>query len=294
MANDSVQVHNASNIAETASEDISASTIYVTKSCSKSRLHSTIDCSDFHENGHAHVVEEIDVKTKKKVNICTEEAEETTALKHCSETSKLAGDVCETSNISEKCITMTGTIKRGKKAGQNLDVKLNISREELELLDANIVAKHQQSWLACGLTKGPHITLWSLLCLPFVAAVSAAYSFYIGTLMWYNVFMYVSEETSILWRIILSPFLILLYPFLIFIFTVGLGLYAGIVQVSWFLDSWQKEITDWEKGFYGWLCSVIHLEDCSPYEVVVLTNIQNISGIQRNVQTSSECSVESA
>lgn len=230
---------------------------------------------------------------KKKVNICTDEAEEATALKHCLETSKLSGDICEVSNMSEKCVTMTGTIKRGKKAGQNLNVKLNISREELELLDADMVAKHQQSWLVCGLTKGPHIMLLSLLCLPFVAIVSAIYSFYIGTLMWYNVFIYVSEETSILWRIILSPFLILLYPFIIFIFTVGLGLYGGIVQVSWLLDSWQKEITDWEKGFYGWLCSIIHLEDCSPYEVVVLTNIQNSVNIQINVHTSSECSVES-
>lgn len=169
---------------------------------------------------------------------------------------------------------MTGTVKRGKKVGQNLDVKLNISREELEMLDANIAAKQQQPWLTCNLATGPHVTVWSLLCFPLAVVVSSVYSFYMGTLMWYNVFTYVTEEANLIWRILFAPLLILTYPFFILFCTVSLGLYAGLVQISWFFDTWQKEIMDYEKGFYGWLCSIIHLEDCSPYEVIVLTDIQ--------------------
>lgn len=212
-------------------------------------------------------------KVKKKVNIYTEEPNETTALRKGSEASDSLAEKSITSNSNgyDKCLTMTGTVKRGKKAGQNLDVKLNISREELEMLDANIAAKPHLTW---SLSAGPHVTLWTLFCFPFAVLASAVYSFYIGTLMWYNVFTYVTEEVNIIWRILISPFLILLYPLFIITCSISLGLYAGFIQISWFFYAWQKEITDWEKGFYGWLCSVIHLEDCAPYEVIVLTVIQ--------------------
>lgn len=196
------------------------------------------------------------------------------ALRRPSETSDSAADKSITSTSMDKCLTMTGTIKRGKKAGQNLDVRLNISREELEVLEANIAAKESQSWALCGFTKGPHIFLWTVLCFPVATIISSIYSFYICTLMWYNIFTYVTEEKNLIYRILLSPLLILLYPFIVLLFTFGLGFYAGVIQISWYLDSWSKEITDWEKGFYGWLCSSIGLEDCSPYEVVILTDIQ--------------------
>uniref|UniRef100_A0A1B6MU36 Transmembrane protein 169 n=1 Tax=Graphocephala atropunctata TaxID=36148 RepID=A0A1B6MU36_9HEMI len=215
-----------------------------------------------------------EIRVKKKVNIYMEEPDETTALRKGSEASDSLAEKSITSNGLEKCLTMTGTIKRGKKAGQNLDIRLNMSREELELLDANIAAKTQQSWLRCGLMTGPHVIIWSLLCFPFAVLVSSLYSFYMGTLMWYNIFTYVTEEANILWRILLSPFLILFYPLFIILCTISLGVYAGFVQISWFFDTWQKEVTDLEKGFYGWLCSKIRLEDCSPYEVIVLTDIK--------------------
>lgn len=218
--------------------------------------------------------EEQGVKVKKKVNIYTEEPDERTALRKDSEASNSLADKSTTSNTQETCLMMTGTVKRGKKAGQSLDVRLNMSREELEVLDANIVAKSRQSWVTCGTGTGPHITLWTLFCFPFAVLAGSIYSFYIGTLMWYNIFTYVTEEPRFIWRILLSPFLILLYPLFIVVCTLSLGLYAGLAQVSWFFDSWQKEITDLEKGFYGWLCSVVHLEDCSPYEVIVLTDMQ--------------------
>lgn len=253
-----------------------------------SSLDSDCNIIESKENGHAPSVKQIqneDIKVKKRVNIYTEEPDETTNLRRCSETSDPAGDRSYASSTTEKCLTMTGTIKRGKKAGQNLDVRINISREELEMLDATMAAKKQQSCLSCGIREGPHIVVWSLLCFPFITILSAVYSFYVGTLMWYNVFTYVTEETSILWRILLSPILILSYPFLILICTIGLGLYGGVIQISWFLNSWSKEVSDWEKGFYGWFCSLLRLSDCSPYEVVVLTDVQQMS-IETKVQGS--------
>lgn len=242
-------------------------------------------------------------KAKKKVNICTDREDleeedtssnvETVALRRGSETSDSVADHSGVSGSTDGCLTMTGTIKRGKKAGQSVDVRLNISREELEVLEAAVAAKRHSSsspssLFSCGPKKGPHITMWTALCLPFAVAVSGVYSFYMGTITWYNVFTYYTDEKPILCRILVSPFLILLYPFLILIFTVGLGLYAGIVQISWFLDSWYKEITDLEKGFYGWLCAALKHEDCCPYEVVVLTDIQSSVEVSRPVRSSSE------
>lgn len=213
-----------------------------------------------------------EVKVRKKVNIYTEEPTETTALRQSSEASESQAEQSITCNGTEKYITMTGTVKRGKKVGQNLDVKLNISREELEILDANIAAKSQQScW---SMLSGPHVFMWSLFCFPFAVVVSFVYSVYMGTLMWYNVFTYTTEEVHLIWRVLLSPFLILLYPLFIIFSSLSLGLYSGCIQISWYFHTWQKEITDWEKGFYGWLCSALHLEDCAPYEVIVLTDIQ--------------------
>lgn len=240
-------------------------------------------------------------KMKKRVNICTEHDElddeeaitnlETVALRRGSETSDSVADHSAMSCSTDGCLTMTGTIKRGKKAGQNVDVKLNISREELELLEASIASKRASqpgnSCMVCGLRKGPHVTVWTAFCIPFAIVVSGIYSFYIGTITWYNIFTYYTEEKPVLCRLFISPFLILLYPFLILIFTLGLGIYAGAIQISWFYESWYKEITDLEKGFYGWLCAVLKHEDCSPYEVVILTDIQVPPEIE-NTRSSSD------
>ncbi|XP_063221240.1 transmembrane protein 169 [Bacillus rossius redtenbacheri] len=240
-------------------------------------------------------------KTKKRVNICTDRGEpedevgaETAALRRGSETSDSVADHSVISSSTDGCLTMTGTIKRGKKAGQSVDVRLNISREELEVLEATIAAKKRggpapvSSCLLCGPRHGPHVAVWTALCLPFAVAVSGAYSFYMGTLTWYNVFTYYTEEKPLICRILVSPFVILMYPFLIVVFTLGLGLYAGFTQLSWFFDSWLKEITDLEKGFYGWLCAALKHEDCSPYEVVVLTDIQGSLEGGPTIRSSSE------
>ncbi|KAK7790071.1 hypothetical protein R5R35_012994 [Gryllus longicercus] len=237
-------------------------------------------------------------KAKKRVNICTDRETleedglhnvETIALRRGSETS----DSVAMSSSTDGCLTMTGTIKRGKKAGQSVDVRLNMSREELEVLEAAIAAKKGNSsttvsQFICGPQKGPHIIVLTTLFFPFAVIISSIYSFYVGTITWYNIFTYYTEEKPVFCRIIVSPFLILLYPFVILILTIGLGLYAGLVQISWFFESWYKEMTDLEKGFYGWLCAALKHEDCSPYEVVVLTEIQGPGDAGRTVRSSSE------
>ncbi|XP_058450715.1 transmembrane protein 169 [Malaya genurostris] len=176
-------------------------------------------------------------------------------------------------------LTLTGTIKRGRKKGQSVDVQLNISREELEQINKQALAAHEEacrtkhSCCQCTLRAGIHILLLSVISFPFVALTTSIYSFYIGTVTWYNMFTYFNEERSYLHKLLMSPLLILAYPLAIVLCTLGLGFYAGIRQVTIHFTTWVNEICDIEKGFYGWLCSFLHLSDCSPYEVVILTDI---------------------
>lgn len=160
-----------------------------------------------------------------------------------------------------------------------MDLQINISREELEQINAAAVAlkvkKKQNLCCTCNLSTGLHIFLLSLLCLPFVTIISSLYSFYIGTLTWCNMFNYFNEEKSYLHRIIMSPLLLMIYPIGIILCTFGLGIYAGFAQLSMQFNSWINEVSDIEKGFYGWLCSFFHLSDCSPYEVIILTDIRD-------------------
>ncbi|KAH8374770.1 uncharacterized protein LOC110187818 [Drosophila serrata] len=174
-------------------------------------------------------------------------------------------------------LTMTGTIKRGRKKGQSVDLQINISREELEQLNAHAMASDSQKGgslcCTCSCGTGLHILLISLLCLPFVTVISAVYSFYIGTLTWYNMFNYYCEERTYLHKILVTPLLFVAYPLAIVLCTFGLGIYSGVRQLSLQYSSWVNDITDIEKGFYGWLCGFLHMPDCSPYEVVILTDI---------------------
>ncbi|XP_067143176.1 transmembrane protein 169 [Centruroides vittatus] len=173
-------------------------------------------------------------------------------------------------------VTMTGTIKRGKKKGQTMDMKVHISKEELDELEHSIISHQKEEETDCffGLQKGPHITVFSLILVPAIFVLSGCYSFYVGTMTWYNMLVYFSEKRTLAHKIFLSPLLIIFYPFLIIISTLGLGVYAAFVQISWHFDKWRREVQDWEKGFYGWICCILCLEDCSPYEVVILTEIQ--------------------
>lgn len=186
------------------------------------------------------------------------------------------------SSSTDNYLTMTGTIKRGRKKGQSIDVQLNISREELEQISKQALAVHDESYRAgqdcCTLRTGVHILLLSLVCLPFVTLTTGIYSFYMGTVTWYNMFTYFNEERSYFHKLLMSPLLILAYPLCIVLCTIGLALYAGFRQISFHFRAWLNEVSDIEKGFYGWLCSFLHLSDCSPYEVVILTDICPTNG----------------
>lgn len=172
-------------------------------------------------------------------------------------------------------VTMVGTVKRGRKKGQTMDMKVQMSREELDELEHSIISHQLEDDDRCffGYRKGPHVLTMSVILVPFVLCLSAGYSFYMGTMTWYNILVYFSEKKPIFQKMFACPLLIISYPFLITVLTVGLGIYAAIVQISWHYDNWKREIQDWEKGFYGWLCGVLDLEDCSPYEVVILTEV---------------------
>ena len=85
----------------------------------------------------------------------------------------------------------------------------------------------------------------------------------------------------------MSPCVLLFYPVWIIPVTLGLGVYGGFSQVSWYWADWRKELTDPEKGerclsalccvnvlppgFFGWLCNKLSVPDCSPYQVVILS-----------------------
>lgn len=191
--------------------------------------------------------------------------------------------------MSDSYLTMTGTIKRGKKLGQEFNVQLNISRDELEKISAAAMAKEelQKKKCQCSCGTGPHVFIWTLLCCPFVFIITCAYSFYMGTLTWYNIFNYFNEEKTYLHKLFMSPILIVTYPLLIILCTLGLGLYGAIKQISFSAVAWSNEVYDLEKGFYNWLCGALNLSVCSPYEVVILTDIRDVNN-EPMVQSSEE------
>ncbi|XP_056611182.1 transmembrane protein 169 [Triplophysa dalaica] len=194
-------------------------------------------------------------------------------------------------------VTLTGTITRGKKKGQMVDIHMTLTEKELqemarskERLNAECEdPQGSRRPCALGISQGPHIVLWSLSCAPVVFVLSFITSFYYGTLTWYNVFLVYNEERTFCHKITICPFLIVFYPVLIVPLALSLGLYSAVVQVSWAFSEWWISVRDLEKGFCGWACGKLGLEDCSPYSVVELLDSDTISGsLQgKHLQTSS-------
>ncbi|KAM8856949.1 transmembrane protein 169 [Synchiropus picturatus] len=183
-------------------------------------------------------------------------------------------------------VTLTGTITRGKKKGQVVDIHVTLTEKELrelakskERLDAEFEAgEGSRRSCSLGVCQGPHVVLWSLGCIPIVFLLSFITSFYYGTLTWYNVFLVYNEERTFWHKITICPFLIIFYPMLIMPVALSLALYSAVVQVSWAFSEWWQVVRDLEKGFCGWACGKLGLEDCSPYSIVELLDSDTVSG----------------
>ena len=188
-------------------------------------------------------------------------------------------------------VTLTGTITRGKRKGQMVDIHVSLTDKEFremarskERLDAEceeaaaVAAAGGRRSCTVGPGQGPHVLLWSLSCLPVVFLLSFITSFYYCTLTWYNVFLVYNEERTFLHKVTLCPVLILVYPPLIVVLSLGMGVYAAVAQLSWVFAEWWLAVRDLEKGFCGWACGKLGLEDCAPYSVVELLDSDTLSG----------------
>ena len=222
---------------------------------------------------------------------------EGTEWKDWTSTWRKVGDSSQT-----KHVTMTGTITRGKKRGQSVDIELDLTEHELTQLsnDCNEVRNtygdnrnnendEKPLYSCCNLTSGLHIAFLGMFCVPFVIFAAFLVCLYFGLLTWYNIFSYYYDERTICHRIFFCPLLILIFPIFIIITAIFIAIYASVIQISWTYDDWKNEIGSFEKGFYGWLCSFLSLEACSPYSVVVLTDPDDI--ISSNLSDSNHASV---
>ncbi|XP_075034789.1 transmembrane protein 169 [Mixophyes fleayi] len=180
-------------------------------------------------------------------------------------------------------VTLTGTITRGKKKGQMVDIHVTLTEKELQELTRSKEPLQDElaegkKTCSVGLDKGPHVLLWSIVCLPVIFVLSFVLSFYYGTITWYNIFLVYNEERTFWHKITFCPFLIIFYPIIIVVVSVSLAIYTSVTQISWSFGEWWHAVKDMEKGFCGWLCSKLGLEDCSPYSIVELLDSDNISG----------------
>ncbi|XP_041347297.1 transmembrane protein 169-like [Gigantopelta aegis] len=173
---------------------------------------------------------------------------------------------------SERPVTVSGTIVRGYQSGQVVEVQMDLTDKELQRLTS--VDETPLPRTMCGWRHGIHVMLMSFLVTPAALCASVCVAFYMGTMTWYNVHLHFSEDRTIWHRILVCPCLILTFPFTVGLSALGVGLYAALVQLSWFYSSWYKEFWDFEKGFYGWVCKKCGLPQCSPYEVVILDESQ--------------------
>ncbi|XP_015461379.2 transmembrane protein 169a isoform X1 [Astyanax mexicanus] len=194
-------------------------------------------------------------------------------------------------------LTLAGTITRGKRKGEMVEIRLTLTERELrdmarskERLDAEFDEPGPRN-AVCQLEagRGPHVLLWTLSCSPFVFLVAFVTSFYYGTLTWYNIFLVYNEERSFMHKVLVCPLLVLCYPLLMVLLCVGVAAYAAATQLSWSIAAWWQAVADLEKGVCGWACGKLGLEDCAPYSVVELLDSDTLSGTlqSRREETSS-------
>ncbi|CAK9303913.1 unnamed protein product [Gordionus sp. m RMFG-2023] len=124
--------------------------------------------------------------------------------------------------------------------------------------------------------KGPHIFLWTILCFPISFLITFLFSLYYSSLTLYNFYdYYFGDRRHALYRlntpfkIALLTLLLLFSPIFAVLCGIFSGLYVAVTQLTCDFDVWRNEICDFEKGFYGWLCTVTNLPHCCPYDVAL-------------------------
>ena len=182
------------------------------------------------QKGHPIEIEDTQGSSNASVPDCTQES----SSMHVKDSVMTHSFESTGSASNGRLVTMTGTIKRGQKVGQLVEVQLQLSEDELSKLQQSCIEDDKKVDDSCiwGLDKGPHIVVLTLLCTPFAFLASVAMSFYIGTIAWYNVYLNLSEERTIWHKVLLCPVLILTFPIFIVLSTLCIGLYASIIQVS--------------------------------------------------------------
>lgn len=186
-------------------------------------------------------------------------------------------------------IVRTASVKQGGRPGSHIKVQVELNEKDLDKVnryDVHRLLERGASRWQCDRHKGPHIVLLTLLFMPVALVASIAFSIYMGTICWYNVMCYLYAEGTPLHKALFCSLLVLTYPIVIFATAFGVGLYASVVQVSWSLVRWQQKVTDYEKGFYGWLCTALGVVQCAPYGVIVLNT--NITEKLESVQDETE------
>ncbi len=149
------------------------------------------------------------------------------------------------------------------------DVQMNLTAEGLRAIEKRVHDKYHDRCF-CGLRRGPHIFLISLLFVPFMLIYGTLSAFYFGTLTWYSIFVSLNEDRGCCGKLA-SPFFLLLYPLWIVPVTLILGLYGVVAQISWYWDSWLSTISAPDGGFFGWFCNWIGEPECAPYQIILLT-----------------------
>ena len=80
-----------------------------------------------------------------------------------------------------RCLTMTGTIKRGRFKERSVDVQLKLTEDELTKMEEQMV---MENTCCCGLRRGPHVLILSLLAIPIMWIYCTLQAFFLGSMTW--------------------------------------------------------------------------------------------------------------
>lgn len=131
------------------------------------------------------------------------------------------------------------------------------------------VQNHSSRWAFTG-SSGPHIVLLSICCSPLVFTCAVFYNAYLGVLTWYNIFLHFYDEKTFLHRVTLCPLLIFIFPPALLLAVLVISVYTAVKQISWDIYRWKYDVCDLERGAYAKLCLKIGLQQCCPYETVIM------------------------